>query len=119
MEEVPHVVKINLFVVHADKNVWNLALSVEIINYILLRQCVILKKKQPWAIREILRYEKIREKKKKDKIEKYKLQRWDAEWERMVAWQRIYTNSTGLVSIPREDNVFGGFYSNFDYSSIF
>ena len=77
------------------------------------------KKKQPWAIREILRYEKIREKKKKDKIEKYKLQRWDAEWERMVAWQRIYTNSTGLVSIPREDNVFGGFYSNFDYSSIF
>ena len=77
------------------------------------------KKKQPWAIREILRYEKIREKKKKDEIEKYKLQRWDAEWERTSAWQRIYTNSTGLVSTSREDNVFGGFYSNFDYTSIF
>ena len=76
------------------------------------------KKKQPWAIREIMRYEKIRKKKKKNKIEKHKLQRWDTEWERTSAWQRIHAPS-GIVSIPREDNVFGGFYSNFDYTSIF
>jgi hypothetical protein len=73
------------------------------------------KKKQPWAIREIERYEKIRKKKKKDKIEKYKLQRWDKEWERTIAWQRIYTQS-GVVSIHREENIFSNFYSDFDYT---
>ena len=65
-----------------------------------------------------MRYEKIRKKKKKDKIEKHKLQRWDTEWERTSARQRIHAPS-GLASIPREYNVFGGFYSNFDYALIF
>ena len=47
------------------------------------------KKKQPWAIREILRYEKIRKKKKKEKREKEKIEKEKREKEKIEKEKRF------------------------------
>ena len=81
------------------------------------------KKKRPWAFREIEMMDKLRQKKNKKKIEIHKLKRWDSEYERTMLWQRIYTRtqsiSTSEHQIRGEENIFGRFYSNYDFRLIF
>ena len=65
------------------------------------------KKKQPWVIRELER--QLKKKKKKEK--QNKLLSIRLEWIRN-------SRPRNILSIPREENIFGEFYSTFDYTLI-
>ena len=90
------------------------------------------KKKEPWKIRELNRIINLaikEHKKKKEKAEKERLEKIRANsiggyyGSQSNIWHRRYTQpgrvrSYRVDEIGREENIFGNFYSNFDYASI-